>query len=128
MRIIRDGKQKRLTVKIAELPSEDELAQNGNSKKETKSNRLNIEVSSLTTEQRKRENVYHGLMVQSVDEGPAEKAGIHRGDILLKLNGKSLKNTKQFLEIVEDLPEAKYVRVLIQRGGSPRFIPLKIGD
>jgi serine protease Do len=67
-------------------------------------------------------------MVQSVEEGPAEKAGIRRGDILLKLNGQTLKTTKQFLKIVKDLPEDKYVRVLIQRGGSPRFLPLKISD
>jgi len=128
VKIIRDGKQKRLTVKIAELPGEEELAQHGSSPKETKSNRLKMEVSSLSAEQRKRASVDHGLMVQSVAEGPAEKAGIRRGDILLKLNGKTLKTTKQFLKIVKDLPEDKWVRVLIQRGGSPRFIPLKIGD
>ncbi|MCW8899452.1 MAG: DegQ family serine endoprotease [Gammaproteobacteria bacterium] len=128
VRIIRDGKQKRLTVKIAELPTEDELAENNATKKETKSNRLNIEVTPMTSEQRKRANVDNGLLVQSVDEGPAEKAGIRRGDILLKLNGQDLKNTKQFLDVVKSLPEGKWVRILIQRGGSPRFLPLKLGE
>ena len=115
-------------MKIAELPAEEELAKNGKTPKETKSNRLNIEVSTLTKEQRKRANVDNGLIVQSVEEGPAAKAGIRRGDILLKLNGQKLKNTKQFLKIVKQLPEDKWVRVLIQRGGSPSFIPLKIGE
>ena len=128
VRIIRDGNQKRLIVKIAELPAEEELAKNGKTPKETKSNRLNIEVSTLTKEQRKRANVDNGLIVQSVEEGPAAKAGIRRGDILLKLNGQKLKNTKQFLKIVKQLPEDKWVRVLIQRGGSPSFIPLKIDE
>jgi serine protease Do len=129
VRIIRDGKAKRITVKIAELPGEEELAQHSSKPKETKSNRLKVEVSTLSAEQRKRANVDYGLMVQSVeDEGPADKAGIRRGDILLKLHGQKLKNTKQFLKVVKDLPDDKYVRVLIQRGGSPRFIPLKISD
>ena len=128
VRIIRDGKQKSLSVKIAELPAEEELAKNGKTPKETKSNRLNIEVSALTKEQRKRANVDKGLMVQSVDEGPAAKAGIRRGDILLKLNGHELKSTRHFLKIVKELPEDKWVRVLIQRGGSPSFLPLKIDE
>lgn len=128
VRIIRDGKQKRLTVKIAELPGEEELAEKGNSQKETKSNRLNIEVTPLSAEQRKRTNVDNGIRVQSVEEGPAAKAGIRRGDIILKLNGQSIKNTKQFLKIVKQLPDNKWVRVLIQRGGSPRFLPLKIDE
>jgi len=72
VRIIRDGKQKRLKVKIAELPAENELAQTSNKPKETKSNRLKIEVATLTKEQRQRTNVDSGLLVQQVEEeGPA---------------------------------------------------------
>ena len=128
VRIIRDGKQKRLKVKIAELPAEEEMAEKGSDKKEAKSNRLNIEVVALTKEQRKRANVDNGLLVQAIEEGAASKAGIRRGDILLKLNGQTIKSTKQFLKIVKQLPEDKWVRVLIQREGSPRFLPLKISE
>ncbi len=128
VRVIRDGKQKRLNVKIAELPKQDMLAEADGSQKQIKSNRLNIEVVALTKEQRKRANVEHGVLVQSVDEGPADKAGIHRGDVLVKLNNMDIKSPKQFLKIVKKLPKDKWVRILIQRGGSPRFIPLKIGE
>ena len=128
VRVIRDGKQKGLSVKIAELPTEEDLAERDKSPKEIKSNRLNIEVVNLTKEQRKRANVDGGILVQAVEEGAAAKAGIRRGDILLKLNGQDIKNTKQFLKIVKKLPENKWVRVLIQRGDSPRFLPLKIGE
>ena len=128
VRIIRDGKTKRLKVKIAELPAEEEIAENGNIQKEAKSNRLNIEVTALTKDARKRANVDNGVLVQSVDEGAAAKAGIRHGDIILKLNGQTIKNTKQFLKVVKQLPEDKWVRVLIQRGGSPQFLPLKISE
>ena len=128
VRIIRDGKQKRLKVKIAELPAEEELAQKDSKPIETKSNRLNIEVAALTKEQKQRANVDNGLVVQQVEDGPASKAGIRRGDILLKLNGEKITSTKQFLNIVKNLPDDKWVRVLIQRGGSPQFLPLKISE
>jgi len=128
VRVIRDGKQKRLTVKIAELPAEEDLAERDKSPKEIKSNRLNIEVVNLTKEQQKRANVNSGILVQAIEEGAAAKAGIRRGDILLKLNGQDIKNTKQFLKIVKKLPENKWVRLLIQRGDSPRFLALKIGE
>jgi len=128
VRVIRDGKQKHLSVKIAELPAEEKLAERGKDLKETKSNRLNIEVIGLTSEQKKRANIDGGVLVKSVEEGAAEKAGIRAGDILLKLNGQNIKNSKHFLKIVKSLPEDKWIRVLIQRGDSPRFLPLKIGE
>lgn len=128
LRVVRDGKQKRLRVTIAELPTEEDLAQKDNNSKEAKSNRLNIEVVTLTKEQSKRANVDNGVRVQSVGMGAASVAGIRRGDILLKLNGQTIKNSKQFLQIVKQLPENKWIRVLIQREGSPRFLPLKISE
>ena len=128
VRVIRDGKQKRLKVKIAELPKENELAENRHEQNESNSNRINIEVVAMTSEQRQRANVEDGILVQSVKEGAAAEAGIHRGDIILKINDKNIKNTKQFLKIVKNLPGNKWIRVLIQRGDSPRFLPLKIDD
>ena len=128
VQVIRDGKQKRLNVKIEELPAENDLAERDTDSKETTSNRLNIDVVSLTSEQRQRAHVDGGILVQSVDEGPAEKAGIRVGDIILKLNGQDIKNISQFEKVVKSLPEDKWVRVLIQRADSPRFLPLKIGE
>ena len=129
VRIIRDGKQKELKVKIAELPSEESLAENDDKQpSETKTNRLNIEVAALTKDQQLAAKVENGLLVKSVEEGAAARAGIRRGDILLKLNGQNIVSTKQFLNIVKKLPEDKWVRVLIQRGDSPQFIALKISE
>ena len=129
VQIIRDGKQKKLTVAIAELPAEDEMAAADTVQKQTKSNRLKIDVVALNSEQRKRADVDNGVLVQEVEEeGPADKAGIHRGDILLKLNGKDINNPEEFLNIVKSLPKDKWVRVLIQRGNSPQFLPLKIEE
>lgn len=128
VQIIRDGKQKQLKVKIAELPSEENLAENDDKPNETKSNRLNIEVATLSKDQQLAAKVDNGVVVKSVEEGAAARAGIRRGDILLKLNGQKIMSTKQFLDIVKKLPDDKWIRVLIQRGDSPQFLPLKISE
>lgn len=126
--IIRDGKQKQLNVKIEELPAEDKLAAVENGDSETTSNRLKIDVTLLTKEQRKSAKVENGILVRSVEEGPADRAGILPGDILLQLNGKDITGVKQFLAIVDKLPDDRRVSVLIQRGNSPKFLTLRIKE
>lgn len=128
VRVMRDGKQKRLKVTIAELPAEESLAKTENERQDSSKNRLNVDVVNLNREQRKRANVDHGVLIQSINEGPAANAGIQRGDIILKINGKVVKNTKQFLKIVKRLPDDKWIRVLLQRGTSPQFLALKISE
>ena len=88
-----------------------------------------MDVVNLTKEDRKHANVENGVLVESVEEdGPADRAGIRSGDILLKINGKNITDTKQFLRLVSKLPEDKRVSVLIQRANSPRFLTLKIKE
>ncbi len=128
VRIIRDGKIRQLRVKIAEIPKDENLASRGEMPKQQTSNRLKIDVSDMTREQRKRAQVENGVVVESVDDGPAYQAGIREGDILLKMDGQDIRNVRQFMKIVKGLPKGKWIRVLIQRGNSPRYLPLKIGE
>ena len=90
VKVIREGKTVMLHVKIAELPSEDKLASaaGGGASKPAKANRLGIAVEELSSEQRHRLDIKKGgVIVKEVTDGPAADAGIHRGDVLLKLNG-----------------------------------------
>ena len=128
--IIRRGKEKTLHVKIAELPGEDELqvASSGKSKP-VKSNALNITVVDLTAEQKKQlENVDHGVLVESVNEGPAQKAGVRKGDIILLINNEKISDSQHFDKLVKELPVGKSIPILIQRRGGPIFIALKLSE
>ena len=126
--LIREGKRRTLSVVIAELPPEDVLAENGPAPtRKGKDKRLGLVVEDLTEEQRQRlELGERGIVVREVDKGPAREAGIRRGDIILMINNKDVKNIKQFREIVKSLKKGKSTPVLIQRGNSPVFLPLKI--
>lgn len=128
--IIRRGKTKTLTVKIAELPEEDELKlASGGGGSSIKSNTLNISVKDLTREQREELQIEdHGVLVDSVADGPAKKAGIRSGDVLLLINNIQIKDAEHFDKIVKDLPKDKSIPILIQRRGGPIFLALKLTD
>ena len=57
--------------------------------------------------------------------GPAAKAGIQPGDVLLSLNGVPVHNVGQ---VKAELSKAgKTVALLVQRGEDKIFVPVQIG-
>jgi serine protease Do len=129
VKVIREGKTIELNVRIAELPPEDQLAAATNDEEPTKSNRLGVAVEDLSTDQRHRYDVKKGgVIVKQVSDGPALDAGIHRGDVLLKINHQDIKNAKHFRKLIDKLPKGKPLPILIQRRGSPVFLAIKIPD
>jgi len=126
--IIRRGETKTLQATITELPADEKIAAGGGGGA-YQSNALNITVSNPTAEQKKElELEDHGVIIQSVSEGPAQKAGIRKGDILLLINNQKVKDVAGFEKLVKDLPKNKSIPVLVQRQGGPIFLALKLTD
>ena len=64
-----------------------------------------------------------GLVVEGVS-GSAEFAGVKPGDVVLAINGTSVKNVEQLRDIVAK--SNKSVALLIEREGSKIFVPVHI--
>ena len=133
VKVLRDGKQVMLNVKIAELPKEEDIkmssADSGDHEsKSVSERRLGVAVATLTDAQRRDLDIKDpgGVVVTTVDDGPASQAGIHRGDIILKINGVDVKDVEHFNKLVADLPKDK--SVLVQRRNGPLFLALKLDD
>ena len=130
--ILRNGRSRTLTVVTAELPEEDELrisSAAGATPGTVSSDRLGLTVRELTDEQREQLAVEdHGVLVADVRDGPARKAGIREGDVLLMLNNEKIADAAAFREQVGDLPAGKAVSVLVQRQGNPIFLALKADE
>jgi serine protease Do len=126
LKIIREGDSKTVNLKIGLLPEQDEKI--AEAKIDVKpANKLGITVSSMTSEQREALQVANGgVLVQDVGRGPAKDAGIQRGDVILRIQNKKIRDVSDFNEIAERLPAGKSVAVLIQRRGSPAFLAFKI--
>jgi len=85
--------------------------------------RLGLSVRPLTPQERKESKLSGGLLVEDVG-GPAARAGMQPGDVILSAGGKPVQS-------VDDLRTATAgsgnVALLVQRGDARVFVPLKIG-
>jgi serine protease Do len=128
--IIRRSKHKTIQVKISELPTDDAvIAKKGSKKSGANANSLNVLAKDLTIEQEKEfESDGHGVLVEEIYAGPAQKAGIRRGDVILQINNIKIKDVSHFNKLVIDLPKGRSIPVLIHRQGGPIFLALKIDE
>ena len=65
-----------------------------------------------------------GLLIQEVS-GPAARAGVEAGDVLLAVNGAPVKSIEQVREAVAK--STKSVALLVQRGDDKIFVPVRMG-
>lgn len=69
-----------------------------------------------------------GSMVASVlKDGPADKAGVKPGDILVAVEGKPVKNSAETLYLVAALAPGETVNVTVIRNHEKKDIPIKVG-
>jgi len=69
-----------------------------------------------------------GALVAGVDEkGPAKGAGILAGDVIVKFDGRDIKEMRELPRIVADTPIGKEVEVLIVRKGKEEKKIVKLG-
>src|SRR6202158_4013173 len=70
-----------------------------------------------------------GALVGDVSaKGPAQAAGVERGDIILELNGKSVNDANELRNTVSMMQPGETVRVKISRNGSMRDLSVKLGE
>ncbi|MXS83957.1 Do family serine endopeptidase [Nitrosomonas oligotropha] len=70
----------------------------------------------------------NGALIASVlKDGPADKAGIKAGDILIAISGKPLKNSSEMLNVVAALAPGETATVTVIRNKQEKSIPIKVG-
>ena len=135
VKILRDGKVKVLKVKIGLLPDDStEVAKTGTEKdkpgsKEKVAELLGMQVQELTDEIAQTLGLEEtdGVVVSSVaPQGPADNAGVRRGDVIVEINREEVKDPDDFYSVAETLKSGDKALLVIKRGGSSFFIILKI--
>ena len=125
--ILRGGQSMILTVTTDELPADDEIrVATVRTPDDVEATRLGLVVRDLNDEERASFGVAdQGVIVSKVSNGPADRAGIREGDLVLMLNNRKVVNSGDFERLAAELPQGKAVSVLVQRQGNPIFLALK---
>jgi serine protease Do len=125
VKIYRQGEEKTLTVAVGEMQAE-KTARAGRSEVAPETGKLGLAVQDLTPDQKEQLEVKGGVLVGGV-AGPAAKAGIQEGDVVLAINGETVQSAKQFKQLVDKAPEGKPLALLIQRGENRLYVPVTVG-
>ncbi|MEO8024276.1 Do family serine endopeptidase [Polaromonas sp.] len=113
------------TTLTARLGNADEKTGQVTSKQEAPSQgKLGLALRPLKPEEKQQAGLDNGLLVQQAS-GPSALAGVEAGDVLLSINGVSVKNIEQVRATVAKAE--KSVALLIQRGNSKIFVPVNLG-
>lgn len=123
--VMRNGKIKKLSVVIGQLPDNEREQQQSKTQKQ-KNGVLGMKLQVLDDEDRERAELEYGLRVLEVHEGPALAAGIRKNDILQMIDGEKVETIRELKKLVKDLPAGKYVSVLVQRAQGPQFLAMQI--
>jgi serine protease Do len=130
LQVWRGGSQQGVSVKVAELKEQpQQTARAAGSKRPgehpgDEASQLGLTVRPLEPAEKERAQTSGSLVVQDVT-GPAAAAGMQPGDIILGVNGKRVKSSKDLQD--EARASGKNVALLIQREDAQIFVPLRTG-
>jgi len=131
VQLMRNKATREVSVVVGEMPDEARAAQRSQrrgpgAKPPSESvSRLGMTLSEPTAEQRKELKITGGILVEEA-QGPAAKAGIRRGDIILAVNNQDVKSLDQFTQLMAQFEKGKIVAMLVRRGGNALYIPFRI--
>ena len=118
----RKGEAREVTVTVGEQQPERVAGADGASAAD--GGRLGVAVRPLTPDEQRATDARGGLLVLDAS-GPAARAGIAQGDVILSVNGKPVAG-------IDDLRgqlagAGKHVALLIQREDARIFVPIELG-
>ncbi len=70
-----------------------------------------------------------GALVGDVSpNGPAQKSGVQRGDVVLEVNGKEIEDSRQLRMTISMMDPNATVNLKLLRNGNPTSVSVKLGD
>ena len=88
---------------------------------------IGVTITDMSKDQKEIYNSKEGALISSVEEGlPADKAGIKRGDLITKCDGKPVKNANEFKNMIGSMSPGSKVEVEFERDGKNQSVTLKL--
>ena len=113
--IVRDGEAKALTARIGEQKGKEIIPPSRS--EGTAIPRIGIETQDLTESVRRQFDVVakKGVLIAGVvPDGPADKAGVRPGTVILEINHQAVGNVSEFRRALGKIPMDKNVLLLVR--------------
>ncbi len=90
---------------------------------------LGVGIQEITPELAEHFKVKEGVLIAQIfKDGPAEKAGLQRGDVIVEFDGKEVKNHRELQSVVAATDVNKKVKVKVIRQGKPRVSEVSVAE
>ncbi len=92
---------------------------------------LGVGIQDLTEDLAQKFNLPEqtGALVNRVEnDGPAGKAGVQNGDIILEVNGRKIEGTRELRLMVSGIAPGSTVQVKVLRKGKQQVVPVKLAE
>jgi len=123
LKVNHDGKERDVTVKLAEAPGK--TAANGPAGSAQSSPMRGVQVDDLTANIRQQLGLpgnVKGVVVTNVPDGsPASDAGLQRGDVIEQINRQPVNSVNDYQRLISQAGKQSLV-LLINRGGNTAFV------
>lgn len=124
VQVWRKGALKNLNLAVTEAPT-DKMPSQRPGKAGNATARLGLSLRELPESQKKELQISGGVLVENV-QGAAARAGIRRGDVIMSLLNKDVKNAEQFEQALSGYKAGQSVALLVRRGDRALFIPITV--
>jgi serine protease Do len=130
LQVLRRGATRDLGVTVAELePEARPNAQRGKAEPKTppastQVAALGLTVTDLNAEQRKELKLKGGVLIATA-EGPATRAGLQEGDLVLAVGNSEVTDARQFEALVGKLDRSRPVSLLVRRGDAAQYVVIR---
>lgn len=134
VKVVREGKEQVIAVKVAERPSDEILAKKepgppkeaGEQIKPPDNVLASLRVQALDNALMSQLNIPSkttGVVVTSVEPGgQAEAAGLQRGDVIQEVNHESVKTLSEYQKAAEKIKKDELAVLLVNRQGNSLFV------
>jgi serine protease Do len=122
----RGGKQEHVDVRVAELQEpETRTARGPSSNRSEEGAKLGLVVRPLSPQEKQSAGTEGSLVVEDV-QGPAARAGLQPGDVILAVNNRSVRSVQELRAEAAKLHGGDAAALLVERGGNQIFVPVRV--
>ncbi len=125
VQVFRRGSYKDLTIHVASMDAAvTKESREPSQPAKAAASVLGLSVMDLTPDQRRELRQNAGVLVEDA-QGPAARAGLRPGDIILAVNNVQLGSTKDFESVLAKVDKDRPVSVLVRRGDWAQYAVIR---